>query len=210
MCKILIFFLALFALSKCEGDAYRRKRRGSFRSSYPVDSNQLQIGGVNVDTYGKSVNIPLQETDLYAPGVDQFLPISEYNQANVNLKVGLRGIRPNVDPHLAQIQVSQINYPVSNAVDKPVQEQQEFQPPQSAGTAIIPPRPPPAVPVNAVADNVPTGRGAVFLGSGSLGVIDLGGGAYALGSGSLGYSEMRSNPRSSFKSPPPPTSAGSS
>lgn len=36
--------------------------------------------------------------------------------------------------------------------------------------------PPPAVPVNAVASNVPSNQGATFLGSGSLGVVDLGNG----------------------------------
>ncbi|RZC41364.1 hypothetical protein BDFB_003682 [Asbolus verrucosus] len=74
-------------------------------------------------------------------------------------------------------------------------ESQEIIPPQSVGTAIIPRVPPLATPVNAVASNVPASGGAVYLGSGSIGVVDLGNGAYALGSGSIGYSGNRSRPR---------------
>lgn len=84
---------------------------------------------------------------------------------------------------------------VGNSIDKPIIEAQEYIPPQSTGTAILPQMPPPAVPVNAVASNIPASGGAVFLGSGSIGVVDLGNGAYALGSGALGYSENRARPR---------------
>lgn len=75
-----------------------------------------------------------------------------------------------------------------NSIEKPVEEPQEYVPPQSVGSATIPLIPPPAIPVNAVASNVPTANGAVYLGSGSIGVVQLSNGAYALGSGSLGYS----------------------
>lgn len=80
-------------------------------------------------------------------------------------------------------------------------EPQEYVPPQSVGAANIPLMPPPAIPVNAVAANVPSSMGAVFLGSGSIGVVSLGNGAYALGSGALGYSDMRGQPRPSANVP---------
>ncbi|KAJ8978490.1 hypothetical protein NQ317_009118 [Molorchus minor] len=153
--QILIFSLALFTLSECEEKKIPRKRRGSFQTAYPGGNNQLQIGGVNVDTFGRT-NIPLQQMDLFAPSVD------------------LTGANPNGTPQLYQ--VPQVNYITSNAIDKPVQEAQEYVPPQSIGTAIIPQVPPPATPVNLVASNGPANGGAVFLGSGALGVIDLGGG----------------------------------
>ncbi|XP_072386030.1 uncharacterized protein [Diabrotica undecimpunctata] len=101
---------------------------------------------------------------------------------------------------------------LSNSLEKPVQESQEYIPPQqSLGPAVIPDYPPPATPVNAAASNVPSNGNAVFLGSGSIGVVNLGGGAYVLGSGSLGYSEIRRNPRTSIHVPIlPPIQAHSS
>ncbi|XP_057661890.1 uncharacterized protein LOC130897181 [Diorhabda carinulata] len=89
---------------------------------------------------------------------------------------------------------------LTNSLEKPVQESQEYIPPQSIAVAIIPSYPPPATPVNAAASNVPGNGNAVFLGSGSIGVVHLGGGAYVLGSGGLGYSEKRRNPRPSIRS----------
>lgn len=68
----------------------------------------------------------------------------------------------------------------SNSIEKPVQETQEYVPPQSVGAAVIPYQPPPATPVNAAASNVPGDGNSVFLGSGSLGVINLGGGKQKL------------------------------
>ncbi|XP_018561403.1 uncharacterized protein LOC108903646 [Anoplophora glabripennis] len=197
MKPVLIFLLALFTLSKCEEASNPRRARGSFQTSYPLGNN-LQIGGVDVESYGKGVGVPLRNTDLYAPGVDDVLPIQHYKQSDIDLNVDLTGARHR-GPQLHEI--ASLNYIVSNSIDKPVQEAQDNVPPQSLATAIIPPVPPPAIPINAVAANVPAERGAVFLGSGSLGVIDLGGGAYALGSGSIGYSRVRANPRSSFKAP---------
>lgn len=47
---------------------------------------------------------------------------------------------------------------------------------RQSNRAIIPPMPLPATPVNAVAANIPVVENSVFLGSGSLGVVDLGGG----------------------------------
>ncbi|KAG5882858.1 hypothetical protein JTB14_034578 [Gonioctena quinquepunctata] len=184
MKTIPLYLLALFAVSESEEDNHQRKRRGYFRSTYPIGTNQLRIGGVNVDSYGSTERVMLRGTDLFSPGAGKFHSIPQYAGAIHELH-----------------QIPQIEYANSNAVDKPVQESQEFIPPQSTGTAIIPMNPPPATPVNAAAFNVPANGGAVFLGSGSLGVIDLGGGAYALGSGALGYSERRSNPRSSFRAP---------
>ncbi|XP_050507507.1 uncharacterized protein LOC126885118 isoform X2 [Diabrotica virgifera virgifera] len=91
---------------------------------------------------------------------------------------------------------------ISNSLEKPVQESQEYIPSQqSLGPAVIPQYPPLATPVNAAASNVPSNENAVFLGSGSIGVVNLGGGAYVLGSGSLGYSEIRRNPRTSLLMP---------
>nr|CAI5865694.1 unnamed protein product [Callosobruchus analis] len=72
---------------------------------------------------------------------------------------------------------------------------------QGGQTAIIPLLPPPATPVQITRPNTPANAGAVFLGSGALGVVALGGGAYVLGSGGLGYSNRRSNPRASFRHP---------
>nr|XP_023019921.1 actin cytoskeleton-regulatory complex protein PAN1-like [Leptinotarsa decemlineata] len=120
------------------------------------------------------------------------MPVPEYSKSEATGQYS----------HIQELnQIPQIAYASSNAVDKPVQESQDFIPPQATGTVIIPRRPPPAIPVDTVGLNVPGKGGAVFLGSGSLGVLDLGGGAYALGSGSIGYSDRRSNPRSSFKAP---------
>ncbi|CAH1963564.1 unnamed protein product [Acanthoscelides obtectus] len=74
---------------------------------------------------------------------------------------------------------------------------------QGGQTAIIPLLPPPATPVQITRPNnaANANGGAVFLGSGALGVVALGGGAYVLGSGGLGYSNRRSNPRASFRHP---------
>lgn len=93
------------------------------------------------------------------------------------------------------------SFPEHNSIEKPVDEPQEYVPPQSVGSAGIPLIPPPATPVNAVAANVPSANGAVYLGSGSIGVVQLSNGAYALGSGSLGYSDGRSQTRSSSNEP---------
>ncbi|XP_044748580.1 uncharacterized protein LOC123309493 isoform X2 [Coccinella septempunctata] len=93
------------------------------------------------------------------------------------------------------------SFPDHNSIEKPVEEPQEYVPPQSMGSATIPLIPPPAIPVNAAASNVPSSNGAVYLGSGSIGVVQLSNGAYALGSGSLGYSDGRSQPRPSSKFP---------
>ncbi|CAG9861695.1 unnamed protein product [Phyllotreta striolata] len=92
-----------------------------------------------------------------------------------------------------------LNYYELNSIEKPVQESQEYVPPQSVGSAVIPELPPPAVPVNAAAANVPGDGNSIFLGSGALGVLNLGGGAYVLGSGALGYSEIRRNPRPNIR-----------
>ncbi|KAK9870868.1 hypothetical protein WA026_009826 [Henosepilachna vigintioctopunctata] len=102
---------------------------------------------------------------------------------------------------------SGISIPSHNSIEKPVDEPQEYVPPQSVGSASVPLQPPPAVPVNAVAANVPSNNGAVYLGSGSIGVVRLGNGAYALGSGSLGYSDLRSRPRPSANVRPSPIRA---
>lgn len=105
---------------------------------------------------------------------DEILPIQQYHEPDINLKVDLTNPRYQRKPHLQHVQP--LNYIVSNSIEKPVREAQDYVPPQSVGTAIIPPIPPPATPINAAAANVPAERGAVFLGSGALGVIDLGGG----------------------------------
>ncbi|KAJ8915883.1 hypothetical protein NQ315_015494 [Exocentrus adspersus] len=192
---VVIFFLALLALSNSKESKYPRRRRGSFQATYPLENN-IQIGGVDLESYGKSASIPLQQTDLYSPGVDEVLPLQSYESADVNLRVDLSDVRFQRRPQLHQFPT--ISYISSNAVDKPVQESQDFVPPQSLSFHHYHP---PATPVNAAASNVPAQRGAVFLGSGAIGVVDLGGGAYALGSGSIGYSGQRSNPRSSFRAP---------
>ncbi|CAH1371143.1 uncharacterized protein [Tenebrio molitor] len=115
------------------------------------------------------------------------------NTGDYNLQVDLPPPRHLPPPQIAIIQ--------SNSLDKPVMEGQEYIPPQSIGAAVLPRMPIPATPVNAAAANIPASRGAVFLGSGSLGVVDLGNGAYALGSGSIGYSGSRSRPRPTAKVP---------
>ncbi|CAH0560917.1 unnamed protein product [Brassicogethes aeneus] len=146
-------------------------RRKEKRGSF----DEFPIGSYGSQSEWKGINTPIQKQNA---GIDSYLPIS-------GIKYG----------------ISQVPQVVSNSIDKPVQEAQEVIPPTSLGRAIIPENPPPATPVNAVAANIPMSQGALFLGSGSLGVVDLGNGVYALGSGSLGYSNRRSNPRPSIKSP---------
>lgn len=73
------------------------------------------------------------------------------------------------------LEVPQIEYTSTNDLEKPVSEYQEYIPNQ-ATVAVIPPMPPPATPVAAAAANIPSIDNSIFLGSGSLGVIDLGGG----------------------------------
>lgn len=118
--------------------------------------------------YEQSAALPLQETDLYSSGITKYLSIPDYggtNDADFGLKVTLP---------LAKAQSIAIPAASSNSIEKPVEEPQEYVPPQSIGTAILPQMPPPATPVNAAAANVPSQRGAVFLGSGALGVVALG------------------------------------
>lgn len=103
-----------------------------------------------------------------------FIPLQNFIQPDINYSIDLTvPITP-----LGHLDVPAVPYATSNAIDKPVDEPQEIVPPQSTGNAIIPYYPPPATPVNAAAANVPARMGAVFLGSGSLGVIDLGGGKF--------------------------------
>nr|CAH7722217.1 unnamed protein product [Callosobruchus chinensis] len=115
------------------------------------------------------------------------------------------GASATIDLTQQQVEPSQqqVNFVSSNDIEKPVDEIQEFVPTQTQGgqTAIIPLLPPPATPVQITRPNTPANGGAVFLGSGALGVVALGGGAYVLGSGGLGYSNRRSNPRASFRHP---------
>ncbi|XP_030745630.1 proline-rich protein 36-like [Sitophilus oryzae] len=129
----------------------------------------------------ESLKIPNRAPQLYSLEVDSFLPIPKGDLLAAN--------KASIAPVL------------SNSIEKPVQEPQEPIPQQPAGTAIIPLLPPPAIPVNAAAANVPANNGAVFLGSGALGVINLGNGAFALGSGGIGYSNMRQQPRPNGMSP---------
>lgn len=116
-------------------------------------------------------HLPLQQTDLYSQGIENYLPIqnSQTSHANYDFKISL----PLQQAHALPIPIA-----ASNSVEKPVEEPQEYVPPQSIGQAILPEVPPPATPVNAAASNVQAPRGAVFLGSGSLGVVDLGNGTW--------------------------------
>lgn len=136
------------------------------------------------------------------PSHSKYLIPTAIPGADFSLDVNLPPVRVS-SPSLSINQHPEIAV-ISNSIDKPVMEQQEAPPPPSDGSAIIPEVPPPAIPVNAVAANVPNTRGAVFLGSGSLGVLSLGNGAYALGSGSLGYSENRIRPNPNVQAPRPP------
>ncbi|CAH1159896.1 unnamed protein product [Phaedon cochleariae] len=196
--QISLYLLAFLAISETQQREYgNRNRRLSFQSSYPSESSNLQIGGIDVDSYGKTAELPAQDSYPYSTGVGKFLPFHQYTHPDISFEA-------DIEPNLRSQQLHRlprIQSASSNAVDKPVQESQEYVPPQAAGTAVIPGMPPPATPVSAAAANVPGNGGAVFLGSGSLGVIDLGGGAYALGSGGLGYSDTRQNPRPSIRSP---------
>ncbi|XP_050299339.1 uncharacterized protein LOC126738179 isoform X2 [Anthonomus grandis grandis] len=136
-----------------------------------------------------TLNLPTAGSSLYSLGIDSFLPFPE-----------------------GQLPVSKLNIaPValSNSIEKPVQEASDPMPQQPTGTAVIPFLPPPAVPVNAAAANVPSNNGAVFLGSGALGVVHLGNGAFALGSGGIGYSDQRQQPRPNGRSPLYPPLAAS-
>ncbi|CAH1124076.1 unnamed protein product [Ceutorhynchus assimilis] len=119
-------------------------------------------------------------SQLYSLGIDSFLP---YGNSLTASKLNIASVA------------------LSNSVEKPVQEPSDPPLPQLTGTAVIPLLPPPAVPVNAAASNVPSNNGAVFLGSGALGVVNLGNGAYALGSGGIGYSDNRQQPRPDGRSP---------
>ncbi|KAF7263944.1 hypothetical protein GWI33_000831, partial [Rhynchophorus ferrugineus] len=133
------------------------------------------------DTF-ESLKIPHGDTQLFDLGVDTFLPIPQGDL--------IHSSKGSIIPVAS-----------SNSVEKPVQEPQEPIPQQPTGTAIIPLIPPPAVPVNAAASNVPSNNGATFLGSGALGVVNLGNGAFALGSGGIGYSNVRQQPRPNGNSP---------
>lgn len=136
------------------------------------------------------------------PNHNEYLIPTAIPGADFSLEVNLPPVRAS-PPSLSINDHPEIAI-ISNSIEKPVMEQQEVPPPSSDGSAIIPEVPPPAIPVNAVAANVPNTRGAVFLGSGSLGVLSLGNGAYALGSGSLGYSENRIRPNPNAQAPRPP------
>ncbi|XP_066252524.1 uncharacterized protein [Euwallacea similis] len=151
-----------------------RAKRGSLISAYSYSNIGLDYPSSD------PFRVSIQESPLlYSLGIDSFLPFAnaEYPKSNIA-------------PVAA-----------SNSVEKPVQELSDPVPQMPRGTAVIPLTPPPAVPVNAAAANVPAARGAVFLGSGSLGVVHLGNGAFALGSGGIGYSDMRQQPRHSGMSP---------
>ncbi|KAL1489734.1 hypothetical protein ABEB36_013669 [Hypothenemus hampei] len=128
------------------------------------------------------LNVPLQESPLYILGTDSFLPFA-----------------PDTTLASPKFKISPVAY--SNSIEKPVQEPSDPVPQPPRITAVIPLQPPPAVPVNAAAANVPANNGAVFLGSGALGVVNLGNGAFALGSGGIGYSNIRQQPRPSGQSP---------
>lgn len=168
-----------------------RSRRAPILGGYSYST-----GGLQFNPPFETLNLPLSDAELYSLGIDSFLPFGGSN------------FKANVVPVAS-----------SNSVEKPVQEVSDSVPPQPRSTAVIPLQPPPAVPVNAAAANVPSTQGAVFLGSGSLGVINLGNGlwfdssfdfnvliflfigAFALGSGGIGYSDRRQQPRPSGTSP---------
>ncbi|KAH1028808.1 hypothetical protein HUJ05_002139 [Dendroctonus ponderosae] len=136
----------------------------------------------------------------YSEGGEEF-PFSQLNGPHL-YSLGIDNFLPFPGGKTLALSKSQISAVAnSNSVEKPVQEASEPAPQQVTGTAIIPLQPPPAVPVNAAAANVPTNNGAVFLGSGALGVINLGNGAFALGSGGIGYSNQRQQPRPNGRSP---------
>ncbi|XP_060530813.1 uncharacterized protein LOC132704668 [Cylas formicarius] len=158
--------------------------RSEKRPNRATSLYSLQLSTVGLSSYG-NINFPLEQSQYYAATLkDIAVP---QGQAFHIPQVGKDNIAP-------------VAY--TNSVEKPVEEVQDYvPPPQSSGPAIIPFQPPPAVPVNAAAANVPANNGAVFLGSGSLGVINLGNGAFALGSGGIGYSDIRQQPRPSGTSP---------
>ncbi|XP_063903247.1 splicing factor, proline- and glutamine-rich-like [Zophobas morio] len=174
----LITILALIGLQPAYNAKLKKSKRGSLLGDYSLTdsppsftySDDLNIAptGWKVTTGDFNLNV-----DLPPP---RHLPPPAISQTIIPRPVASYGI-------------------VSNSLDKPVMEGQEYIPSPGIGTAILPQMPQPAIPVNAVASNIPASRGAVFLGSGSIGVVSLGNGAYALGSGSLGYSENRSRPR---------------
>lgn len=164
-----------------------KTKRGYLLGDYSTHSD-LSLS----PTGWKGSNIPIRYHGVYNPS-----PIHLVNTDDFNLNVELPGPRRVPAPSVAFIpkQSRPLHVLSTNSLEKPVMESQEYIPPQSFGTAVLPQMPPPATPVNAAASNIPSTRGAVFLGSGALGVVSLGNGAYALGSGSIGYSGNRAQPR---------------
>ncbi|KYB28023.1 uncharacterized protein LOC103312712 isoform X1 [Tribolium castaneum] len=187
MKTLLVACLALVALPS-EQSRPRVLKRGYLLGDY---HGAPAMGDLSISPSGWKGSIS------YLHGVHNPLPVHLVNTDDFNLNVDLPAPRRLPPPSVAHVsrQAPPIHILSSNSLEKPVMESQEYIPPQSFGTAVLPQMPPPATPVNAAASNIPANRGAVFLGSGSLGVVSLGNGAYALGSGSIGYSGNRAQPR---------------